>query len=32
MENIDGDSFGAGILTSTGVTNASIYVLHQKKK
>ena len=32
MENIDGDSFGAGILTSTGVTNASIYVLHQEKK
>ena len=32
MGNIDGDSFGAGILTSTGVTNASIYVLHQEKK
>ena len=32
MENIDSDSFGAGVLTSTGVTNASIYVLHQEKK
>ena len=32
MENIDSDSFGAGIFTSTGVTNASIYVLHQEKK
>ena len=32
MENIDSDSFGAEILTSTGVTNASIYVLHQEKK